>query len=235
MSSMGNTPSQLPLCAGQPANNSRISLTGNIYRFGKRLEQRLDDVMRLFPIQQFQVQVGPRFVSKPLEKLASQTESESAGHVLFLLGSVDAFEGQFVQTAPNQVRPAAEVYAASGQAFVHRDVGFGAQRIARVEASAVAADAFLIPERLSESLAEGDSAILHRVMGIHLQVAFAAELEVDYGMFGEESQHVIEERDAGADGGLALAVNLEAAFDARFFGDAAERRAPRFHPADLSR
>jgi len=210
-------------------------LAGNIYRFGEGFEQRLDHVVRLLPIEQFQVQIGPRFAGEALEKLPRQAEPERAGHVLLPFGFADPLESEFIQAAPDQVRPSAEVYDAPGQTFVHGDVGFGAQWISRVEASAVAADTFLIPQRPGEGLTQSEAAILHRVMGVHFQVALAAEVKIYDRMFGEQGQHVIEKGDASVDGGLALAVNLEADFDSRFSGDAAEDRAPGFHPAHLIR
>jgi hypothetical protein len=47
-------------------------------------------------------------------------------------------------------------------------------------------------------------------------------------MFGEQSQHVVEERDAGPDGRLAHPVNVQSNRDAGFFGRAAD-----FCPSDF--
>ena len=62
--------------ARQAAGNSRILLTGNIYRFCKRLKQRLDNVVWLVSVQQFQVQVAAGLIGEALKELAGQSEPE---------------------------------------------------------------------------------------------------------------------------------------------------------------
>jgi hypothetical protein len=81
--------SQLAFGGGKPAGNPWILLTGNIYGLGKSFEERLNDVVRFIPIQQFQMEVAPGFIGKTLKKLARQSEPESAGHILSLLGLAD--------------------------------------------------------------------------------------------------------------------------------------------------
>ena len=63
---------------GEAAGNSRISLTGNIYRFGKCLEESFDNVVRFDAIKQFEMEVTPGFIGKGLKELASQSEPEDA-------------------------------------------------------------------------------------------------------------------------------------------------------------
>jgi hypothetical protein len=55
-------------------------------------------------------------------------------------------------------------------------------------------------------------------MRIHFQIAITTEGDVRDGMFGEERQHVIEERYARANLRAAFAVKRELDADARFFG-----------------
>ncbi len=55
---------------------------------------------------------------------------------------------------------------------------------------------------MREGRAQHQPAILHRVVRIDFQVALAAQAQVHHRVFGEERQHVVEERNAGFDGGL---------------------------------
>ena len=81
--------SQLAFGSGKLARNPRISLTGNIYRLGERLEKGFHNMMRLIPVQQFQMQVAAGFIGKTLKKLARQPESEGTGHILLLFTFAD--------------------------------------------------------------------------------------------------------------------------------------------------
>src|SRR5208282_769203 len=67
---------QFALGARQLAGDPRIALAGRIRCAGERLEQRLDDVMRLVAVEQFQVQVAAGFVGETLEKLARQAKTK---------------------------------------------------------------------------------------------------------------------------------------------------------------
>jgi len=55
-------PSQFPLGAGQLAGDARVVPARGVHGARKRLEQRLDNVMRLVAVEQFQMQVAPRLV-----------------------------------------------------------------------------------------------------------------------------------------------------------------------------
>ena len=46
-------------------------------------------------------------------------------------------------------------------------------------------------------------------MGVHFEVAVAAQVEVHRGMLGEQGEHVVEKGDAGVDFGFALAVEIK--------------------------
>ena len=97
---------------------------------------------------------------------------------------------------------------------------------------AVTADAPFVAERERERLAERDAAILDRVMGVHFEVAFAAQLQIHRRVFGEQHQHVVEKRDAGFNRGFSPAVEVEADGDAGFFGVARDFCLPDFHGGD---
>ena len=84
----------------------------------------------------------------------------------------------------------------------------------------VSADSFFVAERLRKCLPERDAAIFDGVMRVHFQVADCFESQINDRVFGEQSEHVIEEWNSSFDGGLARAVNVETHFDARLFCDA---------------
>src|SRR5437870_3148991 len=65
---------QFPLRAGQKADNSRVSLAGEVHGFGKGFEHRLNHMMRLLAIEQFYMQVAAAFVGEALKKLSGQAE-----------------------------------------------------------------------------------------------------------------------------------------------------------------
>src|SRR5438105_10456675 len=72
-----------------------------------------------------------------------------------------------------------------------------------------AADAFLVTERLLDRLPERDADVLDRVMRIDVQIALCANVEIDQAVAGDLVEHVIEERHAGFDRGLAAAVQVD--------------------------
>src|SRR5579871_5055741 len=67
---------ELAFRTGHLAGNTRISLTGNIYRFGERLENSLHYMVGLVTIQQLKVQVTAGFIGKCLKKLTRQPKTE---------------------------------------------------------------------------------------------------------------------------------------------------------------
>lgn len=85
---------------------------------------------------------------------------------------------------------------------------------------AVAADAFLVADRLVHGLAQRDADIFHRVVGVDVQVAGGVDVEVDQAVPGDLIEHVIEERHAGLEAGLAGAVQIQADADLGFGGAA---------------
>ena len=111
---------------------------------------------------------------------------------------------------PLEVRPARDVDDDAGDGLVERYLPV---RVAR--------DTALVAERLRERLAEGDGHVLDGVVVVDLQVAVTAHREVEQPVFGERLEHVVEEADAGVDGGVALAVDAEGHLDLRL------RRLPR--------
>src|SRR5262249_21993663 len=107
------------------SSNPRIALAGKVRRLGKSFEESLYNMVRLRAIQKFKVQVAAGFVRESLEEFACQAEPKSRRHILPFFAIGDFLKLKLIQTAPNEVRASAEVDHASGEAFVHRDVGFG--------------------------------------------------------------------------------------------------------------
>src|ERR1017187_7160653 len=158
--------SQFSFGAWQFAGNSRIAPTRCVRCPGKRLEQRLDDVMWLITVKQFEVQVAAGFVGEGLEKFARQAEAKRARRVLEFLGFGNALLGKFVQAAPDQMRSPAKINDAARQTFVHGHESFAGERVFWMKPRAVTADAFFVAERERERVTERDAAILDRVMRV---------------------------------------------------------------------
>jgi hypothetical protein len=78
--------SQFSLGARQLAGNARVVLARGVHGAREGLEQRLDDVVRLVAVKQFQMQIAPRLVGKALEKFPRQPKAERAGQVLIFFG-----------------------------------------------------------------------------------------------------------------------------------------------------
>ena len=200
---------EFALRGGKPAGQARITLAGRIHGPAKRLKQRLDDVVRLIAVKQFQMQVAPGLVGKSLKKLTGQAEPERTGHVLFSLSFTDAFEGERIQSPPGQAGPPSKINDTPRQAFIHRHVSLAGEGVSGVKASPVPANPPLISQRPPERLPQGDPAILHRMVRIYREVPLAAELQIQDRVPGKQGQHVVEKRDAGSDGRPPLAVNVQ--------------------------
>ncbi len=158
------------------------------------------------------MKVATAFVGEALEKFAGQAEAESRGRVLFFLGfDGEGFVGRFIQAAPDQIRPIAEVNDTTGESFIHRSrKASPPQRIARIEPGSVTPDAFFVAQRLYERLTKGNAAIFHRVMGIYFgKSPLQPQREIHGRMLGEKRELVIKERNSGADGRFSGAVQIK--------------------------
>jgi hypothetical protein len=107
---------------------------------------------------------------------------------------------------------------------VDRDLRFA---LIHRQQKAVAADAGLVAERLAQRLADGQRAILDRVVLVDVQVAAAAQLQRKAAVPGELLEHVIEEADAGGDAAGGAAVEFELQLDVGFARLAVQLRAAR--------
>ena len=210
-------------------------MAGKIYRLGKGLEQDFDNVVRFFPIEQFQMQIATRLVCETLKEFARQPKPKSARHVLTLFLFADAFELQLIQAAPNQAGPAAEIDDTPREAFIHGNMRFASERIPRIKSGPIAADAFLLSQGFAESLPKRDAAIFDRVVGVNVEIALATQFQVYDRMPGEESEHVIEKRDAGPNGRLALPIDLQIELYSGLFRGPTDLRLTLLHLAELTK
>ena len=167
---------QFALGAGQLAGDAGVVAARGVHGAGEGFEERFDDVVGFVAVKKFEVEIAAGFVGKTLEKFAGEAETEDAGHILGFFGVGNFLLGELIQAAPDEERSSAKIYDAAGETFVHRDVGFAGKWILRMEAVAVAADAAFVAERGGDGLAEGDAAVFDGVMGVHFQVASAAQI-----------------------------------------------------------
>ena len=107
--------------------------------------------------------------------------------------------------AKHERHAAAQIDGRCDQRLLHR------QRDA-----AVADDALFVAQRLGQRFAKTDAGVFHRVVMIDVQIAVGGHRQVDQRVLRQQSQHVIEEADAGIDLRLAGAVEIKRQVDGRF-------------------
>jgi len=71
-------------------------------------------------------------------------------------------------------------------------------------------------------------------VSIHLEVAFATQVQIDHRMLRKERQHVVEKRDAGFDQRFPAPVNVQFDEDVRLFADSLHLSVPLFHTQRLT-
>ena len=163
-------------------------------------EAAFRDVMAVVPVMQQQVQVHSRVRRNRFPKDFDQLAVEIAN----LLGrEFDAIDERHA---------AAEINGARDQRLFHRERN-----------AAVTRDAGLVPDRLSQRLAEADADVFNRMMKIDVAVADGSDGEVEQTVLGEQRQHVIEEPDSRIDLGLTAAVEVEFQTDIGFRRVASDR------------
>lgn len=74
----------------------------------------------------------------------------------------------------------------------------------------IAANTLLRADGLRKSLADGDTDVFHRVVGINFEVAFGLNLEVDKAMPSDLIEHVIKKRDARIKVFFARSIEVQA-------------------------
>src|SRR5262249_31119838 len=81
-----------------------------------------------------------------------------------------------------------------------------------------AGNADLVAQRPPQTLAQGQRAILDRMMLVNMQITLATELERKTAVLGELLEHMIEKADAGADVNGHGLIQRRANLDVRFLG-----------------
>src|ERR1700685_2787862 len=139
--------SKFPLRARQLAGDARVVPARAVHRARERLEQRLDDVMRLVAVKQFEVQIAARLVRKALKKFARESEPERARHVLIFFRPGNFLLRKFVQPAPDKMRSSAKIHDAARETFIHRHIRFAGERIFRMKSKTITTNPFFVAER----------------------------------------------------------------------------------------
>ena len=119
------------------------------------------------------------------------------------------------RNAEDHIRAVAQVHHHARKGFIHGQVG-----------TAVARNSLLVPQGVLDAFPQNDSYVLHRVVGVHLQVAAGLEGQVHQGMASQQIQHVVKKRMARGDGGAPGAVQVQFHADVRFTGDPFARSVP---------
>src|SRR5690606_23189924 len=122
--------------------------------------------------------------------------------------------GRAELTTEHGVGPPAYVYDDLRERLVHRH-----GRLADAD------DAAPLAERLVERLPQHDGDILDGMVGVNVKVTLCLDDQVEQAVHGDMVQHVVEEAHAGADLGLARAVEVEGKRDVRLVGLARDGRA----------
>src|SRR5690606_37736722 len=98
----------------------------------------------------------------------------------------------------HEVRPSGDVDDGEREGFVERYGGVAEPR-----------DARLVAERLAQRLADADRDVLDRVVRVDVDVPGGLDAQVDERVLAERREHVVVERHARGDLGLARAVEVE--------------------------
>lgn len=174
-------------------------------------------MVRLLTIEKLQMKIAPRFVGKCLEKLPGQTEAERGGHILILLLERHLAHRLVIQAAVDQIGPPAKIDHATDQAFIHWQISLSGKGVARIKTGAVAAKTGLIAESFQERLTQRQTAILHRMMGIDLDISLAVKLKVHQRVLGKEGERVVEERYPRLHGRFARPIQIQLQADIGLF------------------
>src|SRR5688572_13528041 len=89
-------------------------------------------------------------------------------------------------------------------------------------------NSLLLPQGLFQSLTEADPYILDGVMRVDLEIALAADIEIEDTVLGEKQQHVVQKRDPGIDFPCPASIQVEHNLDIGFTRSACNRGLPFF-------
>ena len=156
----------------------------------QRLENRFNLVMRIFSVENFDVQGYSRVEGEGSQKFLDKLSIKGANH-----------RGKLADFTDKE-RSSAYVQAHKGKRLVHRQ-----------EESSVTSDAAFVAESFLQRRAECDSNVLDAVMSVDFQVARADNFQVELPVHREQVQHVIKKSDARINLGLARAVQIQLDFN----------------------
>ena len=106
-----------------------------------------------------------------------------------------------------KIGPAGQINHNAGERLIQRHVSMAEPR-----------NPAPVTECFLERLTENPTHIFNRMVPIDLEIALCVDLHVEMAMSRQLGQHVIEERNTGADPVLARAVQIEADTNVRFVG-----------------
>ena len=162
--------------------------------------------MRIAAANVVDVQGAERMIDKALKKLGKQIDVEFA--------NVCARKIDFV----NQSGTAGQINHNPRQRFIQRYIGV-----------AVAANRFLVANRLAERLTEGDANVFNRVVSVDFQITDGVDFEINNAVSRDLVEHVIEKRQTGVEVGLTGAVEIKLDGNLGFFGIARDLRVSLTH------
>jgi hypothetical protein len=180
-----------------------VALGGKLEGFGEGFEDGFEEVVWVGALDDVDVEGEAGVLGEGAEEFNDELCGEGAG--------VEVGEGEFFGGAEDEEGAAADVEGEVDEGFVHGEV-----------AEAVAVDAGVIAEGLVDGHAEDDADVFDGVVVVDVEIAVGVEVDVEEGVFGEESEHVVEKGDAGVDAAAAVAVEVEAEADAGFGGGAVD-------------
>ncbi len=76
----------------------------------------------------------------------------------------------------------------------------------------------LVTQRLEKRLTQGNAYVLHRVVGIDVQIPFGLDSQVQRPMAGHLIEHVFQEAYPGVHPGFTTSVQIQVDRDRRFQG-----------------
>src|SRR5260221_13261441 len=176
------------------ANHAQVTLHIDNLR-GDNAHYQCKTMMRVVPTQVVDMQRLLGVIGKTLEEFVHQVHVEVADQRALELDVV------------LEARPAGEIDHDARQRLVERYVGMP-----------VAPDAFLVTDGARHRLAQRDPDVLHRVMGVHLQVALCPNIEIEHPVARNLFEHVIEKRNARREGRPPAAVDVDRKGDLRLGG-----------------
>ena len=159
---------------------------GHARRPAEGFENRLGDVVGVDAVQIVDVQRHMGGIDETLEELVHQIHVEVA----------DASPG--ILDPVLETGPAGEVDHHPGQGLVQRDVSV-----------TVTGDALLVAQRVREGLAEDDTDVLHRVVGVDVQITPGLHFDIEQPVARHLVEHVFEKGQSGLEAPLAGAVEIQ--------------------------